>query len=239
MPRLGCKVPQTNHCTVPQCPYGPHVRKKKDGEDVCAVQQDTILQPSSSRLTPLVLQMVFLLVQEPWAPVGLKPDCCIWGTGHSTSMRTKSFACFSAEQRGEYLLHRSCVAVLLFCLHPYLLLECYFLPGRVSRFRSERIWSLAGMFSSTAERTWNTWHSPIYTQPGTFNGTQGIKWPNCKPFPPTLLPFFIFYKCTFEHAVHRYFLPSFVSLFLTCDSLGSNWKKIVLHHLLRFLAGFF
>lgn len=81
------------------------------------------------------------------------------------------------------------------------------------------------MFSNTVERTWNTWHGPRYTQPGTFNSTQGIKWPNCKPLSSHHPSFSIFYKCTFEHAVHRCFLPSFVSLFLSCDSLGPNWKK--------------
>lgn len=75
------------------------------------------------------------------------------------------------------------------------------------------------------EQTWNTWHNPRYTQPGTLNGTQGIKWPSCKPLyshPPS---FFIFYKFTFEHTVHRCFPLSFVPLFLTCDSLGPNWEK--------------
>lgn len=75
------------------------------------------------------------------------------------------------------------------------------------------------------ERTWNTWHGPRYMQPGTFNNTQGIKWLNCKPLSPHP-PFLIFYKYTFEHAQHRCFLTSFVSLFLTCESLGSNWKKV-------------
>lgn len=68
------------------------------------------------------------------------------------------------------------------------------------------------MFSNTVERTWNTWHDPRYTQPGTFNGTQGIKWPNCKPLSPHPPSFSIFYKCTFEHSVHRCFLPSFFSV---------------------------
>lgn len=81
------------------------------------------------------------------------------------------------------------------------------------------------MFSNVVERTWNTWHGPRYMQPRTFNGTQGIKWPNCNPLSPHPLFFLIIYKCTFEHAVYGCFLLSFVSLFRSCDSLGPNCKK--------------
>lgn len=82
------------------------------------------------------------------------------------------------------------------------------------------------MFSNTVERTWNTWHGPRYTQPGTFNGTQGIKWPNCKPLFPHPPSFFIFHKCTFEHSVHRCFLSTFLCLSVSyLWLLGGQLKK--------------
>lgn len=63
MTSLRCQSPQTNHGSVPRCPYGPHVRNE-DAEDVHAVHQDLILQSSPSRQTALIVQMVSPWVQE-------------------------------------------------------------------------------------------------------------------------------------------------------------------------------
>lgn len=43
---------------------------------------------------------------------------------------------------------------------------------------------------------------------------------------PTLLPFLFFINAHVNmQCIDACFLPSFVSLLLTCDSLGANWKK--------------
>lgn len=63
MPSLRHKALHTNHGSVLTVHMTPC--KKKDAEDVCAVQQDLILQSSPSRLTPLLLQMILLWMQEP------------------------------------------------------------------------------------------------------------------------------------------------------------------------------
>lgn len=64
LPSLICKAPQTNHGSVPHCPYGPHIWNEDHTEDVRVVQQDLILQSSPHCAVSLWVQGAVRLTRQ-------------------------------------------------------------------------------------------------------------------------------------------------------------------------------